>query len=125
MLCKPGKLTADEYEEMKTHTTVGRPDARRQRYALLGLAEEIALTHHERWDGSGYPAGLAGEAIPIAGRIVAVADVFDALTHARPYKPAWSVPDALAEMTGQSGRQFDPAVLEAFLGLDPSPLLAE
>ena len=121
VLGKPGKLTADEYEEMKTHTTVGAQMLAGSGYSLLGLAEEIALTHHERWDGGGYPGGLAGEAIPIAGRIVAVADVFDALTHARPYKPAWSVPDALAEMTGQSGRQFDPAVLEAFLGLDLDP----
>ena len=85
-------------------------------FALLEMAEQSALTHHERWDGRGYPAGLAGEAIPIAGRIVAVADVFDALTHTRPYKAAWSASDAIAEMTGQSGRQFDPQVLDAFLG---------
>ena len=121
VLGKPGKLTVAEYDEMKTHTTVGAQMLAGSGFALLGLAEEIALTHHERWDGSGYPAGLAGEAIPIAGRIVAVADVFDALTHERPYKPAWSVADALAEMTGQSGRHFDPAVLEAFLGLEPTP----
>ena len=110
---------------MKTHTTVGAKMLAGSGFPLLGLAEEIAMTHHERWDGSGYPAGLVGEAIPIAGRIVAVADVFDALTHERPYKPAWSVADALAEMRSESGRHFDPAVLEAFLGLDPSPLLAE
>ena len=121
MLGKPGKLTTAEFDEMKTHTTVGAQMLADSGFELLGLAEEIALTHHERWDGSGYPAGLAGEAIPIAGRIVAVADVFDALTHERPYKPAWSVADALAEMTGQSGRQFDPAVLEAFPGLDLDP----
>ena len=81
------------------------------------MAEQIALTHHEKWDGSGYPSGLAGDAIPIAGRIVAVADVFDALTHPRPYKPAWSTADAIAEIESQSGRHFDPKVLEAFLSV--------
>ena len=88
-------------------------------FALLEMAEEIALTHHEKWDGSGYPAGLAGEAIPIVGRIVAVADVFDALTHSRPYKPAWSTADAIAEITSQAGRHFDPQVLDAFLAVCP------
>ena len=76
------------------------------------MAEQIALTHHEKWDGSGYPGGLAGDAIPIAGRIVAVADVFDALTHSRPYKPAWSTADAIAEIKSQAGRHFDPQVLD-------------
>jgi putative two-component system response regulator len=84
-------------------------------FALLAVAEETALTHHERWDGSGYPAGLAGDEIPITGRIVAVADVFDALTHRRPYKRAWSTDDAIAEITSQSGSHFDPLVIEAFL----------
>ena len=79
------------------------------------MAEQVALTHHEKWDGSGYPNGLAGEDIPLAGRIVAVADVFDALTHVRPYKAAWSTADALAEITSQAGEQFDPQVVEAFL----------
>ena len=118
VLGKPGKLTIAEYDEMKTHTTVGAQMLAGSGFSLLGLAEQIALTHHEKWDGSGYPAGLVGGAIPIAGRIVAVADVFDALTHERPYKPAWSLADARAEMRAQSGRHFDPAVLEAFLGLD-------
>jgi putative nucleotidyltransferase with HDIG domain len=117
VLGKSGELTVAEYNEMKTHTRVGAQMLAGSGFALLGLAEEIALTHHERWDGVGYPNGLSGDAIPIAGRIVAVADVFDALTHARPYKRAWSVADALAEMTLQSGRSFDPAVLEAFLSL--------
>ena len=102
---------------MKTHTTVGAQMLAGSAFALLELAEQIALTHHEKWDGSGYPAGLVGDAIPIAGRIVAVADVFDALTHARPYKAAWSTADAIAEMTSQAGRHFDPRVVEAFLGL--------
>jgi putative two-component system response regulator len=83
------------------------------------MAEQIALTHHEKWDGSGYPSALAGDAIPIAGRIVAVADVFDALTHSRPYKPAWSVADAITEIECQSARHFDPKVLEAFLSVCP------
>jgi putative two-component system response regulator len=82
---------------------------------LIRTAQQIALTHHERWDGSGYPARLAGEAIPLAGRIVSVADVFDALIHARPYKPAWPVEQAVAEIRRQSGTQFDPAIVAAFL----------
>ena len=86
------------------------------------LAEEIALTHHEWWDGSGYPNGLAGEEIPLSGRIVAVADVFDALTHERPYKQAWTVADSVLEMRRLSGRQFDPAVVEAFNVLNPDKL---
>jgi PAS domain S-box-containing protein/putative nucleotidyltransferase with HDIG domain len=119
VLGKPGKLTADELSQMKTHTTVGARMLTGSGFALLDVAGQIALTHHERWDGTGYPAGLAGDEIPLAGRIVAVADVFDALTHARPYKVAWSVSDATAEMRTQSGRQFDPQVLTAFLSVDP------
>jgi putative two-component system response regulator len=115
VLRKPGKLTVDEFEQMKTHTTAGAQMLAGSPFALLAMAEQSALTHHERWDGSGYPTGLAGEAIPITGRIVAVADVFDALTHTRPYKPAWSTADAITEMTSQTGRHFDPQVLEAFL----------
>jgi PAS domain S-box-containing protein len=115
VLAKRGKLTVDEFEHMKTHTTVGAEMLSGSAFELVAMAEEIALTHHEKWDGSGYPAGLRGDAIPIAGRIVAVADVFDALTHVRPYKPAWSVSDAVEELRGQSGRHFDPAMVEAFL----------
>ncbi|HYH90282.1 MAG TPA: PAS domain S-box protein [Solirubrobacteraceae bacterium] len=115
VLAKRGKLTEDEYDHMKTHTTVGAQMLSGSAFALVRMAEQIAVTHHEKWDGSGYPAGLAAETIPITGRIVAVADVFDALTHVRPYKPAWSEPDAIAELKRQSGRQFDPQVLEAFL----------
>jgi HD-GYP domain-containing protein (c-di-GMP phosphodiesterase class II) len=116
ILLKPGRLTADEFEEMKTHTTLGaRMLAGGRGLPLLEMAEEIALTHHERWDGNGYPGGLAGAAIPLVGRIVAVADVFDALTHSRPYKDAWSLQDAVAAITAQAGRQFDPVVVKAFL----------
>jgi len=111
ILLKPGKLTAAEFEQMKQHTAMGGHILGNSRYPLLYLAEEIAYTHHERWDGAGYPLGLSGEGIPIAGRIVAVADTFDALTHERPYKAAWSVDEALAEIERQSGRQFDPAVV--------------
>ena len=100
---------------MQTHTTVGAQMLAGDGFALLEMAEEIARTHHEKWDGSGYPVGLAGDAIPIVGRIVAVADVFDALTHERPYKAAWTTDEAIAEMTSQAGRHFDPQVLEAFL----------
>ena len=114
ILGKPGKLTVEEFDQMKTHTTIGAQMLAGSAFALLEMAEQIALTHHEKWDGSGYPSGLAGESIPIVGRIVAVADVFDALTHSRPYKPAWSIPDAVAEITSQAGRHFDPQVLEAF-----------
>jgi putative two-component system response regulator len=88
-------------------------------FPLLEMAAEIARTHHERWDGTGYPAGLAGEEIPLVGRIVAVADVFDALTHERPYKDAWPVADAVAEIDAQRRRQFDPAVVGAFLAVLP------
>ena len=115
VLRKRGKLTAEEFEQVKTHTTAGAQMLAGSPFELLALAEQTALTHHERWDGSGYPTGLAGEAIPITGRIVAVADVFDALTHNRPYKPAWSTADAITEMTNQSGRHFDPLVVDAFL----------
>ena len=115
VLLKPGRLDAAELAVMRTHTTAGAAILAGSDHALLQVAEAIALTHHERWDGAGYPRGLAGATIPPAGRIVAVADVFDALTHARPYKAAWPVADAVAEIAWQAGRQFDPAVVAAFL----------
>jgi putative two-component system response regulator len=120
ILGKRGKLTAAEFEQLKTHSVSGARMLGGSHFPLIQLAEQIALTHHERWDGSGYPIGLAGEAIPIAGRIVAVADVFDALTHARPYKEAWSPAAAISEMVDQSARHFDPRVLEAFLESVPA-----
>ena len=125
VLLKPGPLTPAEFAVMRTHTTGGAAILAGSEHALLRLAEAIALGHHERWDGTGYPQGLAGAAIPLAGRLVAIADVFDALTHARPYKAAWPVADALAEIAGQAGRQFDPVVVAAFLALrrrDAPPL---
>lgn len=114
ILLKPAKLTPEEFESMKSHTKLGAQILSGGRFALLQLAEQIALTHHERWDGSGY-LGLREEAIPMAGRIVAVADVFDALTSDRPYKKAWPIHEAIEEIKRQSGRQFDPRVVEAFL----------
>ena len=115
ILLKPGPLTADEMAVMRTHTTIGGRILSGARFPVLRMAEAVALSHHERWDGSGYPAGLAGEAIPSAGRIVTVADVYDALTHSRPYKAAWTPADAVEEIRRQSGRHFDPAVVSAFL----------
>jgi putative two-component system response regulator len=123
ILLKPGKLTPVEFEAMKLHTTIGGEILGGSRSRLLQVAEEIALTHHERWDGSGYPSGLGGESIPITGRIVAVVDVFDALTHERPYKRAWPVERALAEIRTSSGEHFDPRVVEAFTALDPAAVL--
>jgi putative two-component system response regulator len=90
---------------------------------VIQLAREIALTHHEWWDGTGYPSGLAGTAIPICGRIVALADVFDALTHERPYKRAWPVDQAVAEIRRLRGLQFDPAVVDAFEAVDAHELI--
>ena len=123
ILLKPGKLTDEEFEVMKTHTTIGAEILAGSRSPVLRLAERIALSHHERWDGSGYPGGLSGDDIPLEGRIVAIADVFDALTHARPYKEAWPLADAVAEIEDQAGRQFDPEVAAAFTRLDHAVLL--
>jgi putative two-component system response regulator len=117
ILLKPGKLSADEFEVMKTHTVIGAKILSGGHSNSIRMAAQIALTHHERWDGSGYPHGLAGEAVPVEGRIVAVVDVFDALTNVRPYKSAWNVDRALAEIRRQKGTQFDPCVVEAFLAM--------
>ena len=118
ILRKPAKLTAEERAAMQQHTSIGASILAGSEHPVLALGEKIALSHHERWDVSGYPQGLAGEAIPLAARIVAVADVFDALVHERPYKHAWPLADALAEIRGQSGRQFDAAVVAAFLTVE-------
>jgi putative two-component system response regulator len=123
ILLKPDKLTAEEFDTIKSHTLIGARILGGSRSQLLRTAAEIALTHHERWDGRGYPRGLAGEQIPLPGRIVAVADVFDALTHERPYKPAWPLQEAVAEIPSQAG-QFDPDVVGAFLQLDHQALLS-
>jgi putative two-component system response regulator len=117
VLLKPGKLDPEEWELMKTHTTAGAQILAGSQSQLVQLGETIALTHHERWDGAGYPEGLAGEAIPIAGRICAVCDSYDAMTSRRPYKDAMLPADALAEIQREAGRQFDPDLVAAFLTL--------
>ena len=114
ILMKMGKLTPEEFEIVKTHTVIGARILSGGKFPLLRLAEEIAFSHHERWDGDGY-ARIKGVDVPLAGRIVAVADVFDALTQQRPYKPAWPVAEAIGEIDRQRERQFDPAVVDAFL----------
>jgi HD-GYP domain-containing protein (c-di-GMP phosphodiesterase class II) len=123
ILLKRGRLTREQFERMKAHTTLGAGMLAGRNFPLLAMAEEIALSHHERWNGTGYPSGISGSAIPQVGRIVAVADVFDALTHARPYKDAWNALDAVAEISSQRGRQFDPGVVKAFLRVLPQVLL--
>jgi len=119
ILLKAGRLTQEEFTEMRMHCVAGAKILCQGRTPLLRMAERIAQSHHERYDGTGYPDGLAGEAIPIEARIVSVADVFDALTHARPYKAAWDVGAAVDEIKSQSGRQFDPKVVKAFLTVSP------
>ncbi|MBK1718178.1 HD-GYP domain-containing protein [Thiocystis violacea] len=116
LLLKPGKLTADEWRIMRTHTTIGGDLLSGDDSELLRMAREIALNHHEKWDGGGYPQGLVGEAIPLTGRIVALADVFDALTSARPYKQAWEVSEALQWIRDNVGSHFDPRLAELFFG---------
>ena len=123
ILLKPGKLTAEEFELIKTHTTIGARILGESRFPILQMASEIALSHHEHWDGRGYPSEMRGRAIPITGRIVAVADAFDAMTHARPYKSAFSVRHAVAEIKRCSGRQFDPQIVEAFMTLNHRELV--
>ncbi len=119
ILLKPGRLDAREWATMQTHTTIGAELLSGDDSALMVLAKEIALTHHERWDGTGYPAGLAGESIPLAGRICGLADVFDALTSERPYKSAWSVEAAIELIHDARGSHFDPEVADAFLSAVP------
>jgi putative two-component system response regulator len=114
ILLKPGKLDPDEWTVMKTHTTIGAEMLSGHNSELMEMAAEIALSHHEKFDGSGYPRGLKGTAIPLTGRVVALADVFDALTSERPYKKAWPVADALRFIDDNRGSHFDPAVVDAF-----------
>ncbi|MBI3998004.1 MAG: response regulator [Armatimonadetes bacterium] len=117
ILLKPGKLTAKEFEVMKTHTTIGATILSGSRFPLMQKAEAIALIHHERWDGAGYPHGLKGDAIPIEGRIVAVADAYDAMTSDRPYRKALSPEEAREILWGGGGSQWDEDVVEAFASL--------
>ena len=117
VLLKPGPLDDEEWAIMQTHAEIGASMLSGSSSPLVRLGEEIARTHHERWDGSGYPSGLRGEAIPLSGRIVAICDVFDALRSRRPYKPPWSLDDTIAELSRQRGRHFDPRLLDLFLPL--------
>ncbi len=123
ILLKPGKLDAEEWATMQTHVTIGAEILSGHHSELMEMSRLVALTHHEKWDGSGYPNGLKGEAIPLVGRIVALADVFDALTSERPYKSAWSVEDALTEISGLSGKHFDPQLVQLFKEILPDLLI--
>ncbi len=114
ILLKPGKLTPEEFEIMKQHTTIGADILGEQDSEIMTMARDIALNHHEKWDGSGYPSGLVGEDIPIVGRICAIADVFDALTSERVYKPAWTIEDTVKYINESSGSHFDPTLVGHF-----------
>jgi len=125
ILLKPERLTREEFEQVKGHATAGATLLSGSHSEVLCLAEEIALTHHEWWDGSGYPAGLSGKDIPIAGQLVALADVFDALTHERPYKKAWPLAKALEEIDDLRNRQFDPEIVDAFTKMTPGAFITQ
>ena len=114
ILKKPGKLNPREWDVMQRHTLIGHEILSRSQAPLFELAAEVALNHHERWDGTGYPHGLAGESIPESARIVAIADVFDALASRRPYKDAWPVDVVIAKIKEGRGTHFDPAMVDAF-----------
>lgn len=122
ILLKPEKLTPEEFDVMKTHTLIGAEILEDSRSTLIQLAHTVALTHHEKWDGTGYPNGLKGEEIPIEGRIVAIADIFDALTSVRPYKDAWSVEEAIDFIVEQSGKHIDPALPPLLIKMLPEIL---
>jgi response regulator RpfG family c-di-GMP phosphodiesterase len=120
ILLKPGTLTPEEFEVMKTHTTIGAALLTGGGTPIARTAEAIALAHHERWDGQGYPHGQAGPGIPLEARLVSLADFFDALTHDRPYRPAWPRERVLAMIVDERERRFDPRLVDAFFGLDHS-----
>jgi putative two-component system response regulator len=122
ILLKPGTLDDEETRMMRQHVPFGADIIGEHSGGLLAMARTIALAHHEKWDGTGYPGGLKGEEIPLVGRIAAVADVFDALTSARPYKKAWPVEEAVAFIKREAGRSFDPELVEKFVALLPQVL---
>jgi len=115
ILVKPGKLTDEEFETMKTHTTIGAKILAHSKSEILKVAEQIALYHHEKWNGTGYPHGLSGDTIPLTARIVALADAFDALTSKRPYKDPYPFEVACDIIKKERGQHFDPAVVDVFL----------
>lgn len=115
ILLKPGKLTNKEFDLMKTHTTIGAKILANSKAEILKIAEQIALSHHEKWNGKGYPQGLAGNTIPLAARIVGLVDVFDALSSKRPYKDPYPVEVALEIIRKEQGQHFDPDVVDVFL----------
>ena len=119
ILLKPGKLTSAEWEEMKLHTEYGAKMLADGNSAIIKMAETVAISHHEKWDGTGYPFGLKGQEIPIYGRICAIADVFHALISRRPYKEAWTVKDATDEIVRTKDSHFDPEIVKAFLMILP------
>ncbi len=125
ILLKPGRLTDAEFEVVKSHTTVGANLLSGGRSELMKMAELITRSHHERWDGGGYPSGLAGNAIPLEGRILAAADTYDVLTHDRPFQRAMAPEAAMAEITKNRGSQFDPTVVDAFVKLFAKGELAD
>jgi putative two-component system response regulator len=120
ILQKPGPLDPDEWKVMQSHALIGAEIIGEHDGGMLALARNIALTHHEKWDGSGYPRGLAGEQSPLEGRICAVADVFDALTSVRPYKKAWTEQEAIDFLMQQKGRHFDPTLVDLFVQQMPA-----
>jgi cyclic di-GMP phosphodiesterase len=123
ILLKPGRLTPEEFEVMKGHSQIGAAILSGGESPLVTMSEAIARSHHERWDGTGYPEGLLADAIPFPARLVAIADVFDALTHDRPYRPAVPLKDVITDIGQQAGRHFDPEVAEAFLSLPHAELV--
>jgi putative two-component system response regulator len=122
ILRKPSALDPDEWKVMQSHATIGGDIIGRHAQGMLAMAHAVAMTHHEKWDGSGYPNGLAGEQIPLVGRIVAIADVFDALTSARPYKPEWPLEKAVEYLQQQRGKHFDAQLVDLFLAQMPALL---
>ena len=125
ILLKPGPLDVAEWKIMKGHPEIGKEIIGYHDSPLLRDAQTIALTHHEKWDGSGYPHQLKGDKIPLIGRIIAIVDVFDALTTERPYKKAWSVEDAITLIKLESGKHFDPELVSLFIDILPSILIVK
>lgn len=117
ILLKPGKLSKEEYQVMQQHVEIGADILSDSENKLIKLASEIIMSHHEKFDGSGYPAGLSGKDIPLSGRIVAIADVYDALTSVRPYKKAWPFSEALALIVNEKGKHFDPELVDIFVSI--------